>query len=121
MLVLIVPQTTNIEYNVQCFDLRDGQYYNHTMVSLIYMLAVNGFDCRDGFFYKPTNEPWLHAVVNKGNRAPRDPRSTRWINLVEDNLLPRTVADSVHRWGYVKQQDLVLPWLDRSLHAMREQ
>lgn len=121
MLVLIVPQTTNIEYNVQCFDLRDYQYFNYTMVNLIYMLAVNGFDCQDGFFYKDINDPWLHAVVYKSTQAPRDPRTTRWIHLAEANLLPRTAVDSVNRWGYVKQQDLVLPWLDRSLHAMRDQ
>lgn len=121
MLAIIVPQTTNIEYNVQCFDLRDGHYFNYTMVSLIYMLAVNGFDCHDGFFYKPINDPWLHAVVYKSPIEPRDPRTTKWAHLAEDKLLPTSAIDSVNRWGYVKQQDLVLPWLDRSRHAMRDQ
>lgn len=120
MLVLILPQTTNLEYNQQAFDQPDGVYWNWTMVSLIHVLAVSGFDCAGGFFKKNPNDPWLHAAVYKSEHAPMDPRTTKWYELAEKNLLPKSAADSVNRYGYLRQVDLVLPWLDKSLMAMAD-
>ena len=115
MLVLILPQTVNIEFNVQAFDQRDGCYYNWTMVSLLHTLATSGFDCAGGFFKKQTADPWLHAVVYKSKHTPKDPRTTKWWDLIEAGLLPETVANSFSKNGQVRQRDLVLPWLDRNL------
>lgn len=115
MLVLIVPQTTNIEFNVQAFDQRDFHYYNWTMVSLIHMLAVTGFDCREGYFLKQPGDPWLHAIVYNSSQDPRDPRKTTWYELAESNLLPVTAVESINKHGHVRQRDLTLPWIDKSL------
>ena len=115
MLAIIVPQTTNMEFNFQAFDQPDHCYYNWTMVSLIHVLSVSGFDCAGGFFKKSPVDNWLHAVVYKSQHKPMDPRTTRWYDLVEKNLLPASAAESIQRYGYVKQRDLVLPWLDKSL------
>jgi len=115
MLCLIVPQTTNLDFNRQAFDQWDGQYFNHTMVSLIHMLAVNGFDCRNGFFKKAVGDPWLHAVVYKSEVAPMDPRTTSWFELAEHELLPESAVESLTKYGCVRQHDLVLPWLDKNL------
>jgi hypothetical protein len=85
------------------------------MVSLIHVLAVSGFDCASGFFHKNVTDNWLHAAVYKSSHRPMDPRTTRWYDLAEKNLLPESAAASVSRNGYVRQRDLVLPWLDKSL------
>jgi len=114
MLAIVVPQTTNVVYHKQEYDQLDSQYYNHTLVSLIHMLAVNGFDCKNGFFKKNPEDPWLHAIVYKSEHEPMDPRTTRWIELMEKGLLPYTAEDSINKCGYVRQQDLVLQWINKS-------
>jgi hypothetical protein len=35
--------------------------------------------------------------------------------LAEQKLLPESAVASLNRYGHVRQRDLVLPWLDRSL------
>ena len=117
MLVLILPQTTNIEFKSLAYDQRDGCYYNWTLVSLIHALAVSGFDCKSGFFFKDPTNPWLHAVVYKGDQQPQDPRTTRWYDLCDANLLPESLEQSILKYGYARQRDLVLPWLDHSLYS----
>ena len=115
MLAIVLPQTTNIEFNRQAFIQRDGCYYNWTIVSLMHVLAVSGFDCASGFFLKRQSDPWLHAVVYKSEHKPMDPKTTSWYDLVEKNLLPESAAESINRRGFLAQQDLLLPWLDKSL------
>jgi SAM-dependent methyltransferase len=121
MLVLILPQTTNMEFNRQAFDQPSGCYYNHTMVSLIHMLAVAGWDCQAGFFSKAPSDPWLRAIVYKSDQAPSDPRTATWYSLAEKGLLPASAVESINRYGYLRQHDLVLPWLDKSLSWMGHQ
>jgi hypothetical protein len=118
MLVLIVPQTTNLEYNQQAFDQRNFCYHHWTMTSLLHVLAVSGFDCANGYFKKEANDPWLHAVVYKSQKDPRDPAATTWYDLCNAGLLPGSACAGINKHGYLRQRDLTLPWLDRSLHSM---
>lgn len=118
MLVLIIPQSTNVESRTQAFDQRDGCYWHWTMVNLIHVLAVTGWDCAAGFFRKNPQDPWLHAVVYRSEKEPRDPKSVTWYELAEQGLLPESAQKSVERWGYLRQRDLVLPWLDKSRVSM---
>lgn len=121
MLALILPQTTNIEFNEQAFDLPSGCYYNHTLSSLIYMLATAGWDCASGFFLKRSTDPWLHAIVYKSQHQPRSPQSTSWYDLIDLKLLPDSAVKSINKYGYLRQRDLVLPWLDKSFHWIGQQ
>jgi hypothetical protein len=115
MMVLIVPQTTNLEYNREAYDQRDGVYWHWTVVNLMHVLAVTGWDCRAGFFLKDSKDPWIHAVVYKSSHGPMDPGTTRWYDLVEKGLLPESAVASIERHGHLRQRDLVLPWIDKSL------
>ena len=119
MLCLIVPQTTNVTGPTLDFSLQSGCYYNHTMVSLIYQLAVAGWDCGSGFFKKEPNDPWLHAVVYRGEHEPLNPKTTTWYHLADMGLLPGRVVLAVQTYGYLRQQDLIVPWLDRSLNYVK--
>jgi len=114
MLCIVVPQTTNVVYHKQEFDQLDGQFFNYTLVSLIHMLAMSGFDCNAGFFKKNYEDPWIHAMVYKSSHEPMDPRTTKWVDLAEKGLLPSSAEESINRCGHVRQRDLVLPWLNKS-------
>lgn len=116
MLILVLPQTTNIEFNIQAFDQYDFSYYHWTLPSLIHVLSVSGFNCADGFFYKGPEDPWLHAAVYKSNTGPLDPRTTKWYDLADLGLLPESAVKSIEQYGYLRQRDLVLPWLDKNSH-----
>lgn len=121
MLALVIPQTTNIHQSDLDFTQRDGCYYHHTIVSLIHMLAVTGWDCKAGFFKKNPTDNWLHAVVYKSDHAPFNLKKTRLYDLVDAKLLPESADKSILAKGYLDQKDLVLPWLDKSLSRMNTQ
>lgn len=121
MLYIGVPQTTNLYRGQQDFTQPPGCYYHHTMVSLIHMLAVSGWDCRAGFFKKEVQDPWIHAVVYKSATEPQDPRTTTWYRLAELGLIPESAERSVQAHGRLRQQDLIVAWLDKSLQYMGHQ
>ncbi len=114
MLVLQVPSTTNLEYNKLAFVQPNFHYYNHTIDGLIHMLAVNGFDCESGFFQQQVNDNWIKVIVYKSDVSPLNPKTTSWYDLADKGLLPKTGAESINKYGYMKREDLVLPWLDYS-------
>ena len=119
MLVLAVPQTVNTEYHIQEYNLSLGHKYHYTMPQLIYMLAVSGWDCRSGFFKKTPGDPWLYAIVYKSDVEPMDPKETNIYKLVEETeLLPQCAVDGIHKYGKLRQRDLILPWLDKNITIM---
>ena len=121
MLVIAVPQTVNTEYHIQEYNLSLGHKYHYTMPQLIYMLAVSGWDCRSGFFKKTPGDPWLYAIVYKSDVDPMDPKETNIYKLVEQTeLLPQCAVDGIHKYGKLRQRDLILPWLDKSLMVMEQ-
>jgi SAM-dependent methyltransferase len=121
MLAMIVPQTTNISQNKLAFVQPDGNYYHYTLVNLIHMLAVNGWDCKNGFFLKDPGDPWIYCAVYKSKQSPMDVKKTTWYDLVDAKLLPTTAEKSVMAHGYLRQQDLILPWLDHGLRCLDKQ
>jgi SAM-dependent methyltransferase len=118
MLYIGVPQTTNLFRGKQDFTQAPGCYYHHTMVSLIYQLATAGWDCSTGFFRQAPTDTWIHAVVYKSTHAPQDPTIATWHSLSELGLLPNSAVKSIHAHNYLRQQDLVVPWIDHSLMSM---
>ena len=118
MLVIAVPETTQLLRNQLCYHLPAGVFYHHTLVSLIYMLAINGWDCKSGFFQKSAADSWIRAVVYKSDQQPENPTGLSWYDLVDLKLLPETADKSVLAHGHLRQQDLVVPWLDQNLTWM---
>ena len=115
MLCLAVPETTDVIQNKVVMDQYHNEYYHWTIVNLIHMLAVNGWDCREGSFYKRRGDPWLWASVYKAPKFKKlDPRTATWFDIAEQNLLPDSVVESVNTYGYVRFQDLRLMWLDKN-------
>ena len=86
------------------------------------MLAVNGWDCKGGFFKKAIDDPWIYAVVYRSDIKPMNPQTTNLYNLMEDTeLLPDVAAKSIEKYGMIRQKDLVLPWLDSNNMDMAQQ
>jgi len=119
MLIIALKQTVSTEYNRLVNRGINFSYYNHNLVNLIYMLAVNGFDCNDAYALKDPNDPWLHVAVYKSDIEPMDPATTNWYHLAEQGLLHPTVESSLNRYGYVKQEDILYPWLDKDWHQIK--
>jgi SAM-dependent methyltransferase len=117
MLVLSIPVTTFYQYNKIQVNSHNGGYHNYDIVNLMYMLGANGFDCRDAYFYKPQNEPWIYAAVYKASE-PLDPRTTSWHTLAEMNMISDKAKESLNTYNYVRQTDLVTLWLDKDFHRV---
>jgi SAM-dependent methyltransferase len=120
MMVLIFPQPVHYSYNRLQNASWSGCYHNYNIVNLMYMLAVNGFDCRDAYFLKKTNDPWLHVAVYKSDIAPMDPKTTTWYDLAGMNLLNDSVISCINRFGFVKQEEIITTWLDKDFHYPKE-
>ena len=115
MLVLTVPQTTNFVLNREQIEQADSCYWHWTLVNLIHVLAVTGWNCAQGFFRRLIGDPWITAIVYRADHDSLDAQTTRWYDLCELGLLPSSAVASVQRHGYLRQQDLTLPWIDKSL------
>lgn len=113
MLILSVPQHSGVQDNKYYSRSYSGCYYHYTPVNLIYMLAVNGFDCRDAYMLKRFNDPWVNIAVYKSDVKPMDHKTTTWYDLVDTGLLNPTVVNSVNKFGYLRQEDVLYPWLDK--------
>jgi hypothetical protein len=120
MLVLIVPQTSNHQYNRFVNRVHSGCYINHNICNLIYMLAVNGFDCREAYMFKSQNDPWIHLAVYKSDIPPMDHATTTLYDLIEKNMFHDSIANSINKYGYLRQEDIVLPFLDRNIYFVKD-
>jgi len=120
MLVLTVPQLSMIN-NRPAFNQLSGEYFHYSLVSLMHMLAVTGWDCNSGYFRKLPDSPWVTAIVYKSDIGPMDPRTTTWYDLADSGLLPESAVKSIIAHGYLKQEDLLIEWLDHSLIWMGKQ
>lgn len=119
MLIICVPQSQGYEYNRFVTKSQSGCYYNYSLVNLMYMLAVNGFDCREGFFLKKQNDPWINTAVYK-NHSPMDPATTSWWDLADQQLIPDSAIESLNKHGYVRQEDLVVRWLNKDYYYVKD-
>lgn len=117
MLCLSVPQSNYIDdlyrWKIQGYS---GEYFSWNMVNLIQILATCGFDCRDGHFKQKKHDPYIWAAVYKSSTKPMDPETTTWYHLNEAKLTPASIDECINRFGYVKQEFLLVEWLDHSIY-----
>jgi SAM-dependent methyltransferase len=109
----------NYKQNGQMFHTSTHyEYFPHTPLSMIYMLALNGFDCKDGYLRKAPNDPWFHIAVFKTDIEPMDPRTTSWHDLAEKGLLHDSIVNSLHRHDAPHIEDLLFTWLDKENYRL---
>ena len=116
VLYLCIPTHRITKNNKLVETSANHEYFNYTLINLIYMLAVNGFDCAGGNFLKEPGDPWVHAMVYKSSTPPQDPRTTNWSKLSELGLLFPSMKESITKYGHVRREDLIFPWLDKNWH-----
>lgn len=121
MLILSVPQTTYFDHtqNKLVLHNHNHQYFNYNLLNLVYLLAVSGFDCRDAYFYREPNTPWLYAAVYASSYGPLDRQAT-WYDLVERNLLNDSMIASLNKNGYMKLEDIIVTWLDKDNYLIAD-
>ncbi len=118
MLLISVPQNLVMMHNRPIFRAFSHVYHNFSIPSLLYMLAVNGFDCRDAYVRKLPNDDWINIAVYK-NSDPMDPKKVGLYELAEKELLHPSAVNSINSFGYMRQEDLIYPWLDRDFYQFR--
>jgi SAM-dependent methyltransferase len=112
MLVLNVPIHTTYSYDRLQTRSFSGCYYTYNICNLMYMLAVNGFDCRDCYIYMAPNYGWIHFAVYKSHE-PFDPATTSWFDLADKGLILDSAVESLNKYGHVRQEELIFTWLDK--------
>jgi SAM-dependent methyltransferase len=121
MLVLSVPQTTywDHSYSRLIVSSHNHQYFSYNLLNLMYMLAISGFDCRDAYFYREKNTPWLYAAVYATEHEPL-PKHATWHDLAERRLVNDTVINSINKYGYARLEDVIVQWLDKDNYLITD-
>ena len=112
MLVLNIPMHTTYSYDRLQTRSFSGNYFTYNICDLTYMLAVNGFDCRDCYIYMAPNYGWIHFAVYKSHE-PYDPATTTLFDLADAGLLSDSAMASLNKYGHLRQEDLMFTWLDK--------
>ena len=120
MLYIGLPYQTSYKNNRLVARSRSGVYFNHNFLSMVYMLAVSGFDCRDAYFLKQKEDPWMHAVVYKSRHEPMDPGVTSWNDLADKNLINDSMKLSLGKYGMLKQEEIIYGWLDKNFYLIED-
>ena len=117
MLVMAIPQTTYSLNGRVNIENHNHQYYSYNILNMMYMLAISGFDCRDAYFYRKENTPWLYIGVYASEHDPL-PEQATWYDLADRNLINDSVINSVNKFGYAKLEDVVVSWFDKNLYQI---
>ena len=113
MLAMIVPATTYLEDNRTVITQGAHTLFHYTTVSLIHILAMAGFET--AFMQQHLGDPWIKLVAYKSKYEPFDPKTTSMYDLMGKHLLPHSAEECIHNYGYLRQDQLTLPWLDKTL------
>ena len=119
MLVLILKQTVGYEYNRYVGRTHNFQYFNYSLGNLLYMLAVNGFDCNDAYAYNDVQNNYLHLAVYKSDISPMDPTKTTLADLADLGLLHTSVVNSINKYNHLRHEDILYPWLDKDFYRAK--
>lgn len=113
MIAMIVPATTYLEDNRTVITIGANSMYHYTTVSLIHMFALAGLEV--AFMQQKLGDPWIKLVAYKTKHGPFDPKTTSMYDLMGKHLLPHAAEECIQRFGYLRQDALTLPWLDKTL------
>jgi SAM-dependent methyltransferase len=119
MLIMTIPQGTYVRNSGLVVEQHSHQFYNYNILNLIYMLAVTGFDCRDAYFYRKKNSPWLYAAVYASQHEPLTTAAS-WYDLADRGLINDSLIHSVNATGHARLEDLVVTWLDKDFYKITD-
>ncbi len=116
LLYIAIPQSNYID-DLSRWQMinQNGCFWPHNIVSLIYLLAACGFDCREGHFKQRRHENMIHLCVYKSNHKPMNLESASLYLLDEMKLLPHTISKCIEKYGSIRHEFLQLEWLDGTI------
>ena len=73
------------------------------------MLALSGFNSRDGFIYKQPNTNVINAFVYKDSAEVFDYNEKSIHELLD--FMPEVCTQQIEKFGYITNKGLILKWL----------
>lgn len=116
LLYIAIPQTNYID-DLSRWQMvnPNGCFWPHNIVSLIYLLAACGFDCKGGHFKQRRHDPMLHFCAYRSANKPMNLNDANLYLLNEMQMLPESISKCIKKYGAIRHEFLILPWLDGSL------
>ena len=110
MLALSFPATSNMFYGDPDYRIYQEAPHSITMIHLIYMLVLSGFNCNDGYFMKQPGTNTISAVVYKDT----DEVFTHGERPLADytSLLPNSCKQQLTKYNYLTNKSLLLTWIN---------
>lgn len=116
LLYIAIPQSNYID-DLSRWQMINpsGCFWPHNIVSLIYLLAACGFDCKDGHFKQRRHENMIHLCAYKSPHKPMNLEDASLYHLDELQLLPSSISKCVQKFGAIKHEFLLLEWIDKTI------
>jgi SAM-dependent methyltransferase len=116
LLYIAIPQSNYID-DLSRWQMinSSGCFWPHNIVSLIYLLAACGFDCRDGHFKQRRHENMIHLCAYKSQYKPLNLDKATLYLLDEMKLLPSSISKCIQKYGSIRHEFLKLEWIDKTV------
>lgn len=116
LLYIAIPQSNYID-DLSRWQMinQSGCFWPHNIVSLIYLLAACGFDCREGHFKQRRHDQMIHLCAYKSPYKPMSLDDANLYKLDELKLLPLTISKCIEKYGAIKHEFLQLEWIDGTI------
>ena len=110
MLALSFPTTSNMFYGDPDYRIYQQAPHSITMIHLIYMLVLSGFNCNEGFFTKQPGTNIISAIVYKDTDEVYAHGERPLADFID--LLPDSCKEQLKKYNYLTNKNLLLRWLD---------
>ncbi len=114
MLLLSVPRTQRNFYNRYTAIQYDKVYHHYSLVNLIYLLALAGFDTIDDRYMQSVNDTHMWIASYKTD-TPK-PKNTSMHELA--HLFSKQVNDLITKYGYISDEYLKGTWFNGSMQII---
>ncbi|MDB4378545.1 class I SAM-dependent methyltransferase [bacterium] len=110
MLGLSFPATSNMFYGDPDYRVYREAPHGITMIHLIYMLVLSGFNCREGYFTKQPGTNIISAIVYKDTDEVFGHGEKPLSEYSE--LLPVSCQQQLNKYNYLTNKGLLLDWIN---------
>ena len=116
LLYIAIPQSNYID-DLSRWQMvnQNGCFWPHNIVSLIYLLAACGFDCKEGHFKQRRQEQMIHLCAYKSPHKPMNLENANLYLLDELELLPSSISNCINKFGSIRHEFLQLKWIDGTI------
>ena len=128
MLIIVMPQLVGYVNNKMAHRVYDGTIHHFNVLTMMYMLALAGFDCNDAYFYRDPRDvdnPWLHIAVYK-HSDPLDHNTTLWqlgdMTTSDGEPDPRINPSAIkclQKYGHLRMEELYTTWFDKDWYKIK--